>query len=515
MKELGIEKATLGIRYLMKYADKPNSAYFPVIKDTSLEIKLWCLKTLFCNNMDDLWESVPDFIFEDIFLMKRIKSLTGVLDYGRGYFSNSTLSFREQFKMIRDKLAHQDFAYQDGMVFINDKGHTSFDLLWLEKLVLSTIASTKNTFKKGMNDIAVFSLMPKGKSDTLDFEQFWNSGFIRLYKITLLTSNQQAIADFFSQAGIAADHFTFDLVFYAVKYRMGMYRIPSQLDNQDFLIYIYSIFRDVEKYFGNFIKLELVPNPDFTLVFEDPAFQQMSFDGKLQYLINKMKLNSAYYGNSIISQALFDVLNLIQADTYQADQFYILKDAKDFLMKVYANILFSTVYVTEDYNTELKEVLFHQYHIDTHFIHARNVYKDYLRNIRRSLDEVTLYQGSQEQKTFLLGLFHHYTSLLDDAENNRHDKRIFSFIRNAVTHDQIEIGEEQVKFYINGRNIHLPHFNKKKGIWTSRDFKNNRVIWEMIINKEEFLHLMDKLYEFADIPTSINISKYVRRKNKG
>ena len=36
----------------------------------------------------------------------------------------------------------------------------------------------------------------------------------------------------------------------------------------------------------------------------------------------------------------------------------------------------------------------------------------------------------------------------------------------------------------------------------------------MIIKKEEFLRLIDQLYKFANITTSINIAKYVKRKNK-
>ena len=59
MKEQGISKAALGLRYLIKYANHPNEAYFEVIKTCEAEIKLWSLITLFSNNMDDLWENVP------------------------------------------------------------------------------------------------------------------------------------------------------------------------------------------------------------------------------------------------------------------------------------------------------------------------------------------------------------------------------------------------------------------------------------------------------------------------
>ena len=47
MKEQGISKATLGLRYLIKYAHHPNEVYFEVIKNCEEEIKLWSLMTLF------------------------------------------------------------------------------------------------------------------------------------------------------------------------------------------------------------------------------------------------------------------------------------------------------------------------------------------------------------------------------------------------------------------------------------------------------------------------------------
>ena len=87
-------------------------------------------------------------------------------------------------------------------------------------------------------------------------------------------------------------------------------------------------------------------------------------------------------------------------------------------------------------------------------------------------------------------------------------------MRNAITHNQIEFNGETVRIYVTGRDIPLKHFNSKKKEWVTKEFKNNRVIWEMIIKKEEFLRLIDQLYKLANIPTSINIAKYVKRKNK-
>ena len=59
---------------------------------------------------------------------------------------------------------------------------------------------------------------------------------------------------------------------------------------------------------------------------------------------------------------------------------------------------------------------------------------------------------------------------------------------------------------------HLKHFHKKKGCWVEKEFRNKQVIWEMIMNKEDFLRMLDKLYCLEGIPIQVNISKLVKIK---
>ena len=182
MDNQGVYKASLGIRYLIKYAKNANPVYFSVIKECISEIKLWCILTMFINNMDDLWEDVPDFIYEDMFLMRDFGSK---VNYGRGYQTNSKLSFKEQFKIIRNKLAHQEFTFCDGMIYLDDGFSTHFDLLWLEMVVMQTISNQNNQFKKRMSDIGVLAFGINGENSTLDFKKMWQSGFIQFYRVTL------------------------------------------------------------------------------------------------------------------------------------------------------------------------------------------------------------------------------------------------------------------------------------------------------------------------------------------
>ena len=100
MKEQGISKATLGLRYLIKYAHHPNEVYFEVIKNCEEEIKLWSLMTLFSNNMDDLWEGVPEFIFHDIFTMQKLETLKGVLEYGEAIILILILVLKNSLKLL-------------------------------------------------------------------------------------------------------------------------------------------------------------------------------------------------------------------------------------------------------------------------------------------------------------------------------------------------------------------------------------------------------------------------------
>ena len=61
MKDMGVLKGYLGIRYLMQYAKNFDEDTFLMVQECAPEIRLWCLLTLLCNNMDGLWERVPAF----------------------------------------------------------------------------------------------------------------------------------------------------------------------------------------------------------------------------------------------------------------------------------------------------------------------------------------------------------------------------------------------------------------------------------------------------------------------
>ena len=89
----GIEKASLGTRYLLKYIDNRNTVYFDVIKDCISDMKFWALLMHFCNNMDELFELIPEDIIKRVFECAEIAKMTDVLsdtksvsfEYGKGF----------------------------------------------------------------------------------------------------------------------------------------------------------------------------------------------------------------------------------------------------------------------------------------------------------------------------------------------------------------------------------------------------------------------------------------------
>ena len=60
--------------------------------------------------------------------------------------------------------------------------------------------------------------------------------------------------------------------------------------------------------------------------------------------------------------------------------------------------------------------------MDMHFVHAKNIYSDYLKQIKRSYEEVCTYHGSREDRLRLLELVRQYTKLLDEVYNDEVNK---------------------------------------------------------------------------------------------
>lgn len=69
----GVDKASLGARYLLNYITTKNEAYLDVVKNCLKEIEFWALLMHFCNNMNELFDNIPESILTNVFCQKRLK----------------------------------------------------------------------------------------------------------------------------------------------------------------------------------------------------------------------------------------------------------------------------------------------------------------------------------------------------------------------------------------------------------------------------------------------------------
>lgn len=506
--ELGLEKAAIGVRHLIDYIETKDKNNFLVVKENIFEVKLWALITFFCNNIDEFIDGIPDFILESIFLMKPLEVIESeelhdnrVSElYGRGYQSNSDLSFRKQFEMIRGCLSHCHFSYEDGMISIyNKRGfRAKFDIIWLERLVRTVLSSKKLSLQKGMSDVSALCFVCKDDCTAEEFKLFCEYGLINLYKVTSLTSNKNTIASALNMSFLPADKITFELIFQSAIVMMRQNRILINDNRENILRQINQYFKEIEEWFGNKIKLELLPFEIPNSEILDESFETLSFKDKLQYLLRKGKSNDPYMYNGIMIAYLLDLLKEIELGEYQDISLLGINDAYDFLLKTYANIFFAGY---KQGNLVYDSKLITSYGGQVRFVHAKNIYKDYIRVLKKSIAEMEQYKIYKKFKLDAIKELELYTRLLEEAVNDDAYTDLGWKMRNSLIHNHIEILGDTWRFFTTGKNLQVKHYNKKKEEWENKDFVNNRPIWEMVISKYSLLQLVDCLFWDLGIDT--------------
>jgi len=511
MYDNGLEKGALGVRYLLKYLENKRLEDFNVVLNCLDEIELWLLITFFSNNIDSLIAIIPEYRLSDIFLQKELVGFVSnkKIDYGAGFFSNSTLSFKDQFKIIRNALSHADFLYQDGIISIDVKSinyKAEFDIKWLYQLTYVLLSNNRITLDKGMSDISLFSLVPIDNYSMEEFQNLIDRGLVTFFKVTSKTSNKKSIYQALNLNGINIERINFDYIFALVSKMISQSKIDK---SGDLIKQVKNKFLKIENIFGNYIELELVPITITQKLVNDQEFQDISFREKLHYLINQAKMSDKVRYNSIIVFYLFKILDNIKKGSLTKDDLYILKDAYNYLLKTYANLYFSGLskqyLITAEYLDEYKG--------QAHFVHARNIYKDYLKVLNRSLKDLKDNNGSLSSINYTLNEIDNYLKLLDDVENNIVFKSFNWNMRNSIIHNHIDYIDDNMRFYITGKNIRLKHFSKKTKEWEIKEFINTKPIWEMIISKNNLLKMLDDLFTKSNIEINVNISKYRKRKN--
>lgn len=214
MDNYGIKKAALGIRYLLKYLETGKEENFNIVLDCLNEIELWCLITSYCNNIDELFDIVPDFVLDNIFNECIPEGLTKEEAYGNGFYTEYTLTSKEQFKKIRGLLSHGKFTNSNGIITVLDKDYkATFDIIWLERLTSVTLGNERLGLKKGMNEVSILSLVNKPQITIEEFKKFIEDGTIQFYKVTALSGNKEAIVDSMPYKVINSSELTFETMF--------------------------------------------------------------------------------------------------------------------------------------------------------------------------------------------------------------------------------------------------------------------------------------------------------------
>lgn len=508
--QYGVNKASLGIRYLIKYLENGRIENFDVVKDCMKEVELWCLITFFSNNIDTLFEFIPDYVLENIFKMTPTEKVDLKKLFGKGFKTTGTLNYKEQYKIIRDCLAHGRFTYDNGIIKVRSKEkdyEAIFDLLWLEKLVGTTLKNKNFALQKGMYDIVVSSAVDPMNINNQNLQELGEKGFIQFYKITSLTSNKETMASNIRGGEFTSDEITFNLIIEIVQGIAMKEQIYSCAPPQENIRKIKETCKSIEKFLGNKVSVELLPLHISDTLMADEDFRNLNVFDKFAYitLFNKYKDNDENYNFEMVNN-LINLFEGMEDGTLKPLSLFILRDAGNFLLKVYSNIFFNTYRDDYAYDVALKHGALCK------FVHARKIYEEYLKQLRKSYDEIETYNGFP-YKRFVIGEMDNYSRLLDEVINNEVGLNFSWKMRNSITHGQIEFTSDDVKFYTTGKNIKIPRYNKKKKEWEKREFVNTKHIWELNINKQSLLKMLDELFRINGIEISVNISKYIKRKN--
>lgn len=502
----GIKKAALGIRHLLLYISNKKEENFNIVLNCLNEIKLWCLITSLCNNMDELFDIVPEFVLDNIFSTRVNKGETVEQIFGKGFKSNLDLPRKDEFKKIRGLLSHGKFTYNDGIINVfQEKYEATFDIKWLERLISVTLRNKRLGIQKGMSDVSVMSLINAIDVDINQFKEFIDLGIIQFYKVTALSGNKESISNA-AKTEMDSKTLTFETLFQAAISFLRMEKSNVYYSIAENKRELKAKYKKIEEFFGNKIKVEDMPITLDPKLLSDEDFINLTFKDKIAYLARSTNFNDPILYNGIMVQNLLEMFENMRHGKVDSLNIFTLKESKQFLLKVYANIFFTGI------DDKRAGCLAEKYGINARYVYAQKIYEEYLKALARSYKELVTYKGTPSAKKSCLYNIQIYTNLLSESANNPLNE--FSWkMRNSIVHNQIEYKDGFMKFYITGKKLKLNHFSKKNNTWGFKDFINNRIIWEMVCTEDELLSLLDDLYEMNGVEVKVNISKYVKRKD--
>jgi len=488
-----------GIKALINYIDTKDEKYVPLILDNVSSIKFWAIFTMFMTNNDDIFDSISPHLLEKIFTLKKIKRPESYLkiedesyyDYGFGYKSNINNNYLIQLKIIRNSFAHNKFMFDKDIITIENQNFKAvFDIKWLEALILVCLAHKLSGIEKNLSVTQIVSIREIIKDENI-FDIVQNKKVLFI-KLTLLNDNLEVLNKIFNQFKHITEEeknfeFLRDMVFLEIKFNMlnKDLSIPFEMALAHELKKINKKYDKIMKVEIDSINLKKYP------FINNEEFLNLSLIEQLQSIIDYFACFEKSRYNTISLKQILNFLYCLENNINPGKLFeFSFHNSRDFLIKIYALIAF----INRPKEAFLKVLEDNEANITYGYKHAKNVYLEILKVIKRSLESIKDYPLCENDLARLKKIKRRVENNLTMVLDNNPKKIITHKIRNALVHNHIEYENDLIILYDLEKNYKLPFYTKKTQEKEYREFSFKSKVFEIKMSKKDFESLIDDLF---------------------
>lgn len=520
-----IDKGSLGLKYLLMYCQNPDNNYLKVVKSCLKEIRFWTSLELLLSNNDAIYDSIPEYLLEDIFNEKKImrsdhvynKDLPEYYEYGSGYKGVADGNYSNQFRLLRNALAHGQFKLDGNLVRAQNMGYIAvFDIKWFESLVTLTLSSSDNTLRKDMSNVsALYNTNEELPVKHEDFLKYISDGNLIFIKLTLKRTGQENIKNLLDLKNIDASRINFVLISSLFLHVLQMVSNEREYKQNYFYTDLKEDINKVLKGFKDILKADIIyPNVHNSL-FNNPQFQDLPSEFKIQMIISEKcsSIDQAkVHGTSI--HLLQYYFNLLEQNEEMPENNYILNQTSNLLVLAYTASLIIGHNIWDNFYYKKDLLDKYQGRITYRYVKAENVYKYMIKNVQRACTELITYDAPyylQEKWTLQLEKF------IDDYDTYRCKDAgfyFFRFMRNALVHNTITIEGDMIHFYNIHPDLTIPTYSKKKKVWQEKTISKPEPIYEICLKKNDLIDFVTDVYREIGIDNKVNISSWTKKLNR-
>ena len=191
---------------------------------------------------------------------------------------------------------------------------------------------------------------------------------------------------------------------------------------------------------------------------------------------------------------------------------YLAKDSERFLLMLYGYMISANKVTGYQAKKALEVLRDFDSQISFSYVHAKVVWKEYIKKISRGIDALVEARASFDKIDLWKDRLRIYKNRLERAINDD-SANFLKSIRNSLTHGLVDIDSDTIAFYGEEPEIKIPKIVKKTGELSETTFQNKSRTWEINIAKDDYIKLLDNLYTALGIEIRVNIAKYRKRKN--